>query len=70
MNYQLSHRNFRYNYLGAVVLLIILKRDKRPIRTFREVVKKKQIFHGHADRVTVRGGGNGGQPLGHDCKQI
>ena len=40
MNYQLSHRNFRNNYLGAVVLLIILNRYKRLIRTLREVVKK------------------------------
>ena len=39
MNYKLSHRNFRNNYLGAVVLLIILNRYKRLIRTLRELIK-------------------------------
>ena len=34
MNNQLYHRDFRYNYLGAVVLLIILNKE-----ILREVVK-------------------------------
>ena len=45
MNNQLYHRNFWYNYLGAVVLLIILN-------------KEIQIFH-YETIVSLENGGKG-----------